>query len=138
MDLYAFFHRKDEKIRSQHCVVEKVVELSESEYARFYQSPLAEYDFISKHRGAMRQDADGTRHCLLVLGENQEDGILVDAEGYDYARYHAFSSQGPPALSPGSVPYNSKIQSGDGGNGGAIHTKSHHRPAERNVPDTDR
>lgn len=71
-------------------MVEKVVELSESEYARFYQSPLAEYDFISKHRGAMRQDADGTRHCLLVLGENQEDGILVDAEGYDYARYHAF------------------------------------------------
>lgn len=90
MDLYAFFHRKDEEIRSQHCVVEKVLELSESEYARFYQSPLAEYDFIAKHRGVMRQDADGTRHCLLVLGENQEDGILVDAEGYNYARYHAF------------------------------------------------
>ena len=68
----------------------RIVELSESEYARFYQSPLAEYDFISKHRGAMRQDADGTRHCLLVLGENQEDGILVDAEGYDYARYSAY------------------------------------------------
>ena len=90
MELYAFFHRKDEEIRSQHCVVEKVLELSEREFARFYQSPLAEYDFIAKHRGAMRQDADGTRHCLLVLGENQEDGILVDAEGYHYARYHAF------------------------------------------------
>ena len=90
MELYAFFHRKDEEIRSQHCVVEKVLELTESEYARFYQSPLAEYDFIAKHRGVMRQDADGTRHCLLVLGENQEDGILVDAEGYDYARYSAY------------------------------------------------
>ncbi len=85
-----FSHRKEEEIRSQHCVVEKVLELSESEYARFYQSPLSEYDFIAKHRGVMRQDSDGTRHCLLVLGENQEDGILVDAEGYDYARYHAF------------------------------------------------
>ena len=90
MELYAFFHRKDEEIRSQHCVVEKVLELSEREFARFYQSPLAEYDFIAKYRGVMRQDADGTRHCLLVLGENQEDGILVDAEGYDHARYHAF------------------------------------------------
>ena len=40
MELYAFFHRKDEEIRSQHCVVEKVLELTESEYARFYQSPL--------------------------------------------------------------------------------------------------
>lgn len=29
MELYAFFHRKDEEIRSQHCVVEKVLELSE-------------------------------------------------------------------------------------------------------------
>src|SRR5699024_11162100 len=33
MELYAFFHRKDEEIRSQHCVVEKVLELTESEYA---------------------------------------------------------------------------------------------------------
>ena len=41
MELYAFFHRKDEEIRSQHCVVEKVLELSEREFARFYQSPLA-------------------------------------------------------------------------------------------------
>ena len=90
MDLYAIFQRKEEEIRSQHCVIEKVLELSESEYARFYQSPLAEYDFITGHRDLMRQDSDGTRHCLLVLGENQEDGILVDAEGYDYARYHAF------------------------------------------------
>ena len=48
MELYAFFHRKDEEIRSQHCVVEKVLELSEREFARFYQSPLAEYDFIAK------------------------------------------------------------------------------------------
>lgn len=34
MELYAFFHRKDEEIRSQHCVVEKVLELTESEYAQ--------------------------------------------------------------------------------------------------------
>ena len=90
MELYAVFRRKDEEIRSRHCLVEKVVELSESEYARFYQSPLAEYDFISENRDLMRQDADGTWHCLLVLGKNHEDGILVEAEGYDYARYHAF------------------------------------------------
>ena len=71
MELYAFFHRKDEEIRSQHCVVEKVLELSEREYARFYQSPLAEYDFIAKHRGAMRQDTDGTRHCRLCWGKTR-------------------------------------------------------------------
>ena len=29
-------------------------------------------------------------HCLLVKGENSKDGILVDMEGYHYARYAAF------------------------------------------------
>jgi hypothetical protein len=28
-------------------------------------------------------------HCLLVTGESREDGILVESEGYDYARYAA-------------------------------------------------
>lgn len=55
MELYAFFHRKDEEIRSQHCVVEKVLELSEREFARFYQSPLAEYDFTVFHQTPMGQ-----------------------------------------------------------------------------------
>ena len=30
-------------------------------------------------------------HCVLVKGENSRDGILVDAEGYSYARYAAFA-----------------------------------------------
>ena len=30
-------------------------------------------------------------HCVLVKGENSSDGILVDAEGYSYARYAAFA-----------------------------------------------
>lgn len=89
MDLYAVFRYEDEEIRSQHCVVEKVLELTESEYARLYQSPLKDYDFISDHRDLMYQDTDGTHHCLLVLGKNQEDGILIDAEGYNHACCHA-------------------------------------------------
>lgn len=29
-----------------------------------------------------RRKGNETRHCLLVLGKNQEDGILIEAEGY--------------------------------------------------------
>lgn len=89
MKLNAVFLFKEGEIKAAPCVVEKVLELTESEYARLYQSPLAEYDFISDHRDLMYRDTDGTRHCLLVLGKNQEDGILVEAEGYPYARYCA-------------------------------------------------
>ena len=28
-------------------------------------------------------------HCLLVKGEHSREGILVEAEGYSYARYAA-------------------------------------------------
>ena len=37
----------------------------------------------------MYQDRDGVSHCLLVLGEGEEDGILVESEGSLYARYSA-------------------------------------------------
>ena len=30
-------------------------------------------------------------HCVLVKGENSRVGILVDAEGYPYARYVTFT-----------------------------------------------
>lgn len=89
MELNAVFRYKENEIRSQYCVVEKVLELTESAYARLYQSPLQEQDFITEHQDLMYQDKDGIRHCLLVLGKNQEDGILIEADGYPYARYHA-------------------------------------------------
>ncbi len=33
---------------------------------------------------------DGVLHCLLALGEGSNDGVLIEAEGYDYARYAAY------------------------------------------------
>ena len=118
MELYAAFRYNDEEIRYQHCVVEKVLELTESEYGCFSESPLVDYDFIADHRDLMCQAADGIRHCCLVLEKKLEDGILIEAEGY--------------------VPFDSKIQLGDGRYGGAVYSESHCGPAERNVPDSDR
>lgn len=46
-------------------------------------------EFIKEHRDLMYQDRDGVSHCLLVLGEGEEDGILVESEGSLYARYSA-------------------------------------------------
>lgn len=38
----------------------------------------------------MESFIDGQRCCVLVLGEGQEDGILVDSQGSSYARRSAF------------------------------------------------
>ena len=35
-------------------------------------------------------DRQGVYHCLLVVGEDRPDGILVESEGSSYARYAAF------------------------------------------------
>jgi hypothetical protein len=37
----------------------------------------------------MRVDTNGFAHCILALGENYDNGILINSEGYDYARYYS-------------------------------------------------
>lgn len=82
--------RKDKEIETTPCVVEKTIELNGREYARFSQNLLDDYDFILENVGSMYEDADGVSHCLLVLGEGSDDGILVESEGSSYARYSAY------------------------------------------------
>ena len=82
--------RKDKEIETTPCVVEKTIELNGSEYARFCQNLLDDHDFILENRKSMYVDTEGVSHCLLVLGEGSDDGILVESEGSSYARYSAY------------------------------------------------
>lgn len=41
------------KIEAEPCVIQDVIELSESEYSRFCQNLLDDYIFIAKHQDAM-------------------------------------------------------------------------------------
>lgn len=49
-------------------------------------------------------DAEGRYHCLLVTGEGRRDGILVNSEGADYARYSAFIPNAEDFLTVGQSP----------------------------------
>ena len=89
MKMNVCWRRKDTQIETDPCVIQNVIELPESEYARFYQNLLDDYDFIAEHQDAMFYK-DGHEHALLVLGEGQKDGILVSSEGTNYARYSSF------------------------------------------------
>ena len=88
MDEY-FAHRED---WADPFTVEKVIVLSDSDYQVFAQHGLMQdVEYIFDNRTIMEQDPrDRCWHCLLIKAQTLAQGILVDSEGYSYARYAAF------------------------------------------------
>ena len=84
------FRRKEADFEPEPCTVEMMVELSASQFQYFKTHLLDDYDFLKENRDKMGYTQDGVRHCILVLSESGNDGILVDAQGSNYARYAAY------------------------------------------------
>ncbi|NCB63538.1 MAG: hypothetical protein EOM52_07980 [Clostridia bacterium] len=77
-------------VRPSPIEVAKVVELSDMEYQYFTTHLLVDAPFIAANRDLMAFDGQtGVTHCLLVTAKSVQDGVLVDSQGYDYARYAA-------------------------------------------------
>ena len=83
-----FLYKPD--FQFQPVKVEKKVRLPDEEFEKFLQDPLADLPCIAKYKEVMRMDTEGVYHCLLVAGERRRDGILVESDGYDYARYASY------------------------------------------------
>ena len=81
------------------CAVDKVIELPSPRFQQFSRALLADYDFIAENKNAIRHD-DDARHCLLILDADGTDGVLVDPQGYNYARYSAFVPNARSLLTP--------------------------------------
>lgn len=96
-EMQAKFIRKESRIETQPFAIDKVVELSEAEYAEFRQNLLESYDFIREHTNRLSVN-NGVSRCLLVLDEGGDDGILVRSEGYDCARYTSYLPNARQAL----------------------------------------
>ena len=70
---------KDKPIRVE---VVKIIALTQAQYQHFFSHLLEDMPFISAN-------SDGVTRCLLVTTRNIKGGLLVDGQGYDYARYTA-------------------------------------------------
>lgn len=81
---------KQEEIQPVRCAIACVVELSNVEFYDFQFNPLKDHDFIREHLPDLKTDEFHAIPCMLVLGDGVDDGILVDPQGYDYARYTAY------------------------------------------------
>ena len=83
LETKAVFRRKETDIEPTNCVIDKIIRLSQSEFDHFLSN-------LSGYWGFLGDNQPGRYRCLLVVGEGQRDGILVNTEGSDYARYSAF------------------------------------------------
>lgn len=87
--------RKEPQPDIRDCIIEKIVILPEKEYQYFLKHMLYDYPFIAENTNLMyveHEDDSWVSHCLLVMGENSDDGMLVESEGADYARYAAYQA----------------------------------------------
>ena len=99
MMVQAYLRERAADLESKTCSIEKVIELSANDFKHFRQAPLKDYDFISENKADLHC-AQGIWQCLLILGTDCEDGILVDPEGFDFALYTAFLPSARRLLPP--------------------------------------
>lgn len=89
MIVNAYLERRPESLCTNQCQVEKVVELPAHQFDAFVYNPQAGIqEFIAENKKLMRS-VGVDNHCLLVLGEDRIDGVLVNSEGTDQVRYAA-------------------------------------------------
>lgn len=82
-------HCNDEDVKAENYIIEKVIELDDEEYEFLCEDLMANRDFITENKESIYVDNNGTVHCILALGKSYDDGILINSESYDYARYYS-------------------------------------------------
>lgn len=89
MILNAVMNRKADCYEAKKCVVEKVIDVYETEFKKMLEKPLERNYCLEPYRSLMGF-YDNAYHCILFVDQNSGDGLLVNSEGSDYARYSQF------------------------------------------------
>ena len=74
-------------------MIEKTITLEINDFRKFEDRILDDRDFIVANKHLMYVGNDGVWHSLLVTADEVDYGILVQSEGYSYARYAAYISK---------------------------------------------
>lgn len=87
--IYATLNRKAEYYAPEKCAVRKVIEFGAHEF-RELRCNLGKPNYIIKQNAEMMGYYNGAFNCILFLNSDGKDGILVNSEGADYARYSQY------------------------------------------------
>ena len=89
MILNAVMNRKADCYETKKCVVEKVIDVHETEFKKMLEKPLERNYYLAPYRSLMGF-YNNAYHCVLLVDQKSGDGLLVNSEGSDYARYSQF------------------------------------------------
>ena len=79
-----------ELIPQDEFVIEKTIVIKPRLFDAFINAPLDDYDFIQENVDLMWCDTKDVYHCIYITSDEHDFGILVESEGYGYARYSAY------------------------------------------------
>mgnify|MGYP007069909581 CR=1 FL=1 len=77
------------ELRAEPCEVVRWIPISKEEFRNILDNPLQDNPTVMAARGLMYSDKNSA-HCIMLLEEGGNDGIIVEGEGYDYPRYACF------------------------------------------------
>lgn len=80
---------KADRFVPKKCTVEKVIEVSDTEFRKFTENPMKRNYYLPKYKDLMGY-YDDSYHGVLFVNMDNGDGLLVNSEGYDYARYSEY------------------------------------------------
>ena len=80
---------KADRFIPKKCAVEKVIEVSASEFKKFIENPMKRNYYLPQYKDLMGY-YDDSYHGVLFVNMENGDGLLVNSEGYDYARYSQY------------------------------------------------
>lgn len=98
--MQAIFERKPSDFCLQDFEVSKTIRLPVEVFEDVLKNPIRDYDFIRENIDLMHSDNNGVYHCLLLIGEGKNDGLLVESEGYGYCRYASYVPDASALTSP--------------------------------------
>ena len=81
--------RKESCFEPKPCLVEKVVEMPAAAFARLISRPLDDQYIIAQNKPLMYCDNE-FYHCILAVDMHNGDGLLIESEGSNYARYSQY------------------------------------------------
>ena len=86
--------RKPTELAVKGCIIEKAIPVSHRKFEAITKAPLRDEPLIAENKDIMYFDSKyNMYHCLLIYDKDFGDGIVVESEGSDYARYAQYVPQ---------------------------------------------
>ena len=86
--------RKPTELAVKGCIIEKAIPVNHRRFEDITRAPLRDEPLIAENKDIMYFDSKyNMYHCLLIYDKDFGDGIVVNSEGSDYARYAQYVPQ---------------------------------------------